>query len=242
MLTLCFSSCGKSDATKAVEARIDAIGKLTLDSGAAISEAEAAFELLSADEGSDVKNFDILVEYREEYDKLVSYKEKADELADMYDRVFVEYGITYSAIAEALNFLNENIVPSDHAVREEYDKIYSVIEEKHKEYTAVASLALASAEVYANAFLAYRNNPALVIKEIGCLAQETDGMMYFLFALTYDEGDEVEKRVYSTARFAETPSIETMLRYAESFYADSPLSENADALKNGNILLELDAA
>ena len=238
----CFASCGKSDATKAVEAKINAIGKITLEKGDAISDAEAAFELLSTDEGSDVKNFDILVEARNEYDKLIAYKEKADALIEMYDKVFIEYGITYQAIADELNSLNQNIVPSTHESRDEYDKIFAEVNKKHEIYTEIASLSLASAEVYVNGFLAYKKSDSISVKEIGCLAQESDGIMYFLFALTYDEGDGVEKKVYSTARFAETPSIETMLRYAQSFYSESPLSENTDALKNGNILIELNIA
>lgn len=68
---LSLSACGKSKTVKAVEAAIDGIGEVTLDSGAAIETAEKLLHILTENEKEKVDNRIILVKAREKYDKLV---------------------------------------------------------------------------------------------------------------------------------------------------------------------------
>ena len=59
-------------------AAIDAIGTVTLDSGAAIAAAEAKYAALNADEKAAVTNYAALTAARTEYDALVAEKEASD--------------------------------------------------------------------------------------------------------------------------------------------------------------------
>ena len=62
-LSLC--GCGKSEAVKNVEAMIDALGEITLESENKIEEAEQAFYALSPEDQEKVDNLDILLKARE---------------------------------------------------------------------------------------------------------------------------------------------------------------------------------
>ena len=64
-LCLSLSACGKSEAVKNVEAMIDALGEITLESEPAVAAAEAAYQALADEEKSKVGNIDVLTEARE---------------------------------------------------------------------------------------------------------------------------------------------------------------------------------
>ena len=57
-LMLSLAACGKSEAAKAVDDQIAAIGEVTLESEAAISEAEAAVDALSEEDRKQLDNTD----------------------------------------------------------------------------------------------------------------------------------------------------------------------------------------
>ena len=59
-LALCLTGCGKSDAVKATEALISSIGQVSLDSEAAIVEAEEAYNALVEEEKADVETYEDL--------------------------------------------------------------------------------------------------------------------------------------------------------------------------------------
>ena len=65
VLCLSLSACGKSEAVKNVEAMIDALGEITLESEPAVAAAEAAYQALTDEEKGKVSNIDILTEARE---------------------------------------------------------------------------------------------------------------------------------------------------------------------------------
>ena len=69
-LVLALCGCGKSDAAKAVEEKINAIGEVSLDSADAILAAEEAFGALSSDEKNQVENLNVLIYARQSYDRL----------------------------------------------------------------------------------------------------------------------------------------------------------------------------
>ena len=83
LLTLC--AC-QSEAAKAVDAQIDAIGTVTLDSDAVISEAEAAFAALSEKDQKGVKKAQTLQSARETYQTLV-WQEQAAAVDTAIDRI-----------------------------------------------------------------------------------------------------------------------------------------------------------
>ena len=70
-LMLSLAACGKSEAAKAVDDQIAAIGEVTLESEAAISEAEAAVEALSEEDRGQLDNADALEQARADYEALV---------------------------------------------------------------------------------------------------------------------------------------------------------------------------
>jgi len=70
-LTLSLAACGKSDAAKAVDDQITALGTVTLDSGAAITAAEQALAALEEKDAKQVENAAALTAARETYERLV---------------------------------------------------------------------------------------------------------------------------------------------------------------------------
>lgn len=67
VLCLFLCACGKSEAVKNVEAMIDGIGEITVNSGDAITAAQTAYDALSEDEKSKVGNFANLSSARTSY-------------------------------------------------------------------------------------------------------------------------------------------------------------------------------
>jgi len=67
-LSLC--ACGKSEAVKAVEGLIEAIGPVSISSAESIKKAEEAYAALSAEEQKQVKNYDDLEEAKKNYNDL----------------------------------------------------------------------------------------------------------------------------------------------------------------------------
>lgn len=79
MMVLSLSGCGQSEAAKAVDDQIAAIGEVSLDSEDAIAAAESALAALSEEDQKQVKNEEKLTEARSSYEGLVN-QSKADEV------------------------------------------------------------------------------------------------------------------------------------------------------------------
>lgn len=102
-IVLCLSlcACGKSEAVKNVEAIIDALGEITLESIDAIRAAEDAYSALTEDEQKKVENYEILVDARNRYYELCLIGEWCNDTIYPFD-IEVMY--------ERLNFvLNEDM-------------------------------------------------------------------------------------------------------------------------------------
>lgn len=239
MISLLLCSCGKSEAAKAVEAKIDAIESIDLTKGDAIEEAENAYAMLPGEEKKDVKNYDELKEIRAEYDKLKAFNEKADEFIKLIDRTFSEYGVAYSEFAELFNSLTEENNECSEKVKEEYAKIFEPVKTKNDEYNTVCEAAVKSAVSYINGFKKATGIESFVLNQINAIAQKSDGNTYYLFAMTYTDDSGAEKSIYSSARFAGTPSVDSMMSYKDNFYSEIPMSDKTNALKSGNVILDV---
>ena len=70
VFSLLLCGCGKSEAVKNVEAMIETLGEISLESIDAIRATEDAYEALTGEEQKKVKNYDTLVEARDSYYEL----------------------------------------------------------------------------------------------------------------------------------------------------------------------------
>lgn len=235
---LILASCGKSEAAKAIDDKIKNIGDVDLSKGSVIEEVFKEYSLLSGEDKSDVKSYDKLFEKKQQYDSLKTFDDKVNEVAALYDKTLSEYGVPYSDIEQALNELNELMPDEKNEMKGEYDKSYEKITSKQEKYNEVAEKAADSAISYINGLIKAKNLTNPEIKEIGCIAQINDGTTYYLFAITYNDGGEKDKSVYSSARFAGTPTVETMLTHKDNFYSEKVMSDKTNALKSGNIILD----
>lgn len=68
--------CGKSEAAVAVDEKIKAIGTVSLDSEASITDAEQAYNALSEGEKKQVEGYDTLTKAKDDYKKAVEEYEK----------------------------------------------------------------------------------------------------------------------------------------------------------------------
>ena len=78
MMCLILSGCGKSNAVRNAEEKIAAIGTVTADSGAAIADAEAAMDALSAKEREKVENAAELPVARDAWKKAIAEREERE--------------------------------------------------------------------------------------------------------------------------------------------------------------------
>lgn len=240
LIVTVLSSCGKSDAAKAVISQIDAIGDVSLDSLTAIEEAENAYAFLSGEDKGDVNNYEKLQQARKDFDALKAFSDKATLLIEKYDKVFTEYGISLKELLDEKAALEEEMNASSGKIKEQYGEMLAPVSEKEKAFSEITEKAYKSAVSYIKGFYEIHkdNKDNIEIKELGCIGQVSDDVTYFLFAASYTENG-TEKKVYAKARFANAPTVESMVKYADNFYTDAPASEKTDALSKGNISLDL---
>lgn len=122
LMALCLCACGKSEAVKAAEEKIAAIGDVTLDSEKRISAAEKAVEKLSDDELKQLDKAEELKKAREKYERLVESK------AAVVDSLIVQIG--------------EGTIESEEkieAARQEYDAVPASVKSRVKGLTELES-------------------------------------------------------------------------------------------------------
>lgn len=232
-MLMVLSSCGKSEEVKLCQQKIKAIGDVTLEKIELIEDAENAFMQLSSEEMADVKNRSDLTKAREEYDILKEFADKVDALSAKLDKVFTEYGISYTEVMDEYNALRESI-PEE--TKEKY-AVIDTLNDKIAMFDTVTEKAEKSAVSYVKGFLELNKDKQITVTEIGCIAQISEETTYCMFALRYTEGTE-EKEVYAAARFADSPTVESMTSYAEDFYKDAPASDKTNALTTGNVVID----
>lgn len=108
-MALCLCACGKSEAVKAAEEKIAAIGEVTLDSEKRISAAEKAVEKLSDDELKQLDKAEELKKAREAYEELVLENKAAavDSVIDQIGEVTLESAEKINAAQQAFEQLTE---------------------------------------------------------------------------------------------------------------------------------------
>ena len=97
LIILCLSlcACGASKNVSSVEGKISAIGRVSLESGPAIIEAEEAFNALTEKEKASVKNYDSLVAARNNYDYFKKIREQLIGQWGYYDAAGDIHFITF---------------------------------------------------------------------------------------------------------------------------------------------------
>ncbi len=238
ILTL-FSGCKKSEAAKQCEDLIKQIGEVTIDSLEAIEKAEKAYGMLSGEDKGDVKNFDDLTDARKTYNEIKAFSDSVKEFTDLIDRVFRDYTVNARNIADSYEKLTAALAQAPEKSKTQYDALFAPAKDKFDAYVKKCEDIIPSAAVYVKSFKEINKDKDITVEKIGCVAQLDGDTLYYIFALIYKENGET-KNVYSTARFTGTPSHESMLKYKDSFYSDKPLSDNLNAIENGNV--ELDTA
>lgn len=122
LMALCLCACGKSEAVKAAEEKIAAIGDVTLDSEKRISAAEKAVEKLSDDELKQLDKAEELKKAREKYERLVESK------AAVVDSLIVQIGEVTIESEEKIE-----------AARQEYDAVPASVKSRVKGLTELES-------------------------------------------------------------------------------------------------------
>ncbi len=236
VLLTAFSGCKKSEEVKQCEELISQLGDITLDSLEAIEKAEKAYGMLSGEDKGDVKNFDKLTEARKEYNALKEFSDAANEFTTLIDRVFKDYSVTADVIYTAFEELSGKLEQAPKKSKDKYQALYDTAKEKFDAYELSCDKVLPSAALYVKCFMEEAGSD-IVIDKVGCVAQLDGDTLYYIFALTYQK-DGTAENVYATARFTDTPSKDSILKYKDSFYSAAPLSDNLNALENANVRLD----
>lgn len=106
VLVLCLSlcACGKSKEAIAVDEMILGIGEVSVDSKAAILDAEAAYEALSDKDKEAIENYEILADAKEDLFKA--------ELYDLANRI-LEIRYNCNTVAKGTRDIWDNVGPTD---------------------------------------------------------------------------------------------------------------------------------
>ena len=139
-LVLCLSlcACGKSEAVKNVEAMIDALGEITLESIDAIRSAEDAYNALTEDEQKKVGNYETLTEARDAYYELALVGEWVRNYFSIYDiesnyeavSIILNSDMTGTHYEDANKPLTWSVVNSQlHLDMGHWQNTYNIIEE-----------------------------------------------------------------------------------------------------------------
>lgn len=240
MVAFCFCSCMKGEQVKSVEDKISSITEISLETDAVISEIEEAYSLLPDADKSKVGNYGALGKIKENYEFLEKFNEDAQALLGVYEKIFTEYGISVDEVKPFAE-LEERYNSCDESVKAACGEIFDKIFAENDKYVEVEQIAVPSAATYVRGFLAQNPDKKITISDIGCIAQISEGITYFMFALTYTDNEVADKNVYSVTRFTGTPSDETTAKYASDLYRDAPSFEKTDALLCRNIDIDLQA-
>ncbi len=246
-LTL-FAGCGKrTDAVKAVEAQIEAIGEVSLDSESAISAAQSAFAALSDDEKKAVRNYDDLTEAADKLKALQTKFDSYDEMNAAIDSILEAADSTFSADDTDIS----KLIDQGEAILEQYKEL----DDEGKEYVKVTDELNAaidalkagvdrtteSAAEYVKAFNNLNAEEDFEVTAVYCIRQVRNDTEYHIFALTYKDKDGAETTVYANARCSANTKAAVIEENADAFFAAKAVSEDYNAAENGNVTLDLAA-
>lgn len=235
--TLLLAGCGKTEATKSAEEAINEIGDVSLDSADVIQNAAEAYAKLGDAEREKVGNYKKLVKAQEVYAEVKSVSDDIAALVKAAEASFSDDSFQVSEnIAKAgdIKARYEDLKKYQRESIRDFDKLDAAVE-KLQSYVENAKKA---AVQYVKAFLQTEKGKDATVTAVYCIKQirnETDE--YHFMALTYKGADGTEHDVYSGARFTPEVSVEAIKEHADTFFADSPVSETGNAKTKGNVTL-----
>ena len=247
VLTLTSCKGKKTEATKAVEEMIKAIGTVTLDSEEQLNEIKKAYTALSADEKNRVKNYD---DYQEAVNELKtiqtrfkSYDEMNATIQNVIDTAatsFSEDGVNYTDLIAAGQEILDRYEDMDKEAKENV-KVTDEFKTALETLKSIAGDTEAIAAEYVKAFYTVFADEKYEVTNIYCIKQVRDETQYNIFALTYKDAAGNETTLYANARCSNETKAATIAENKESFFAKSAVSDVFNAAENGNVPLDVDA-
>lgn len=238
LFALLLTGCGRAKAAKAVDAQIKAIGRVSVESGDALSAARAAYEALTDEEKEDVKKLKKLESAEETYE---NYTRINAEIAEMINLSGTEFsdgrmGISYLITrAEEIKAEYKKMSSYEKSQITGVDRIDEAVE-KLKTYEANTA---APARAYLQAFTSLYGAKGYVVTAVYCIKTiRAGGEEFHYFALTAKDAAGEERAFYATARCTTSVDAETIAAHPDVFFADAPVNDASDAVKNGNITLD----
>lgn len=241
LIGILFAGCGKTEAVKAAEKLISSIGDIDTESGDAVSAAREAFEALSEEEQKKVKNITKLEKAEAEYKGIIDFNADIAAIVEAAGASFSKEDFDINGLlakADEIRTAYEDMSDTRKAMVKDYDKIDAAVGVLQ---SFVENAELAAAQ-YIKAFNSVYADEKYTVTGVYCIKQirnETDE--YHLFALTYKNGKDEEKNVYSHARCTTDVAAEAIAARAETFFADEPVTADADAKECGNVQLDIEA-
>lgn len=231
---LLFASCGKSDAVKNTEELIGNIGKkITLDSGSAIEAAKNAYDALSEEDRQDVGNFRKLEKASAEYDSIISFNNDWQAILDAADPQYSKGDANMTELLARYEEMKEEYKKMSSARKEMLPGDLTGLDAAVEKLASYADTAANAAAAYVRAFTELNKDKGYTVEKIGCIKQVRNETEYHFFALSYKDKKGEEHSVYSTARYSGT-EVAPILANPDVFFAKAPVSEDYNALTNGN--------
>ena len=235
------AGCGKTEAVKAAEKLIASVGDIDLESGDALDAAREAFDALSEEEQKKVKNLSKLEKAEAEYKEITDFNADIAAVIDGAEASFSKDDFNVNELiakADEIKTAYEDMSEDRRSMVTDYDKIDAAVEVLN---SFIENAELAAAQ-YIKAFNSVYADEKYTVTDVYCIKQirnETDE--YHLFALTYKNGKDEEKTVYSHARCTTDVAAEAIAARAETFFADEPVNDDANAKEKGNVQLDIEA-
>ncbi len=236
-----FSGCGKTDATKAAEELIAAIGEVNADSGDAIDAAREAVDALTEDEQKKVKNTKKLEQAEEEYKEISDFNKSIAAVIKAAEASFSKDDFNVTELlkkADEIETQYNEMSDERKAQVKDYDKLSGA---KGK-LSSFSENALQAAAQYVKAFNNVNKDKKYTVTAVYCIKQiRNDADEYHLFALTYKDSEKKETTVYSHARCTTEVAASAIEARPETFFAEDPVSDDANAKECGNVEINMDA-
>ena len=236
------TACGKTEATKQVEALIKAIGSdVGLESEEAINAALEAYDHLTDEEKDKVGNYKKLEKAKAEYDKLAGLNEYIAQMTDAAGTTFSKDDFDVSGLIgqyDEMVSVYEGLKDDEKAQIVGYDQLEGAVAQL-KDYDNAAQEAAAA---YVKGFMEVFKDKGFTVTAVGCIKQIREDKEYHFFSLTYKDKEGNEHNAYSTARFVGANVINTIIARPDIFFAAEPATEDTDCLKYGNVTIDVEAA
>lgn len=234
-LTCCSSSNSKS-ALETYEAAIEKVSVITLDSEVDVALAQSAYNALTQRQKKKISD-EKITKAKEEFERLQKINTLLPEVCIKLENIFKPgQKISESDFQEDYAYVSENINLLTDEQKAEVKNTERFVTAVQK-YESVVSEVGNFAKTYVEKFTETAEFSNAVPKEIACIVNEKDGKAGYYFALKYQDGTQ-EKTVYSHSAFNSSTDTEKIVKFAEYYYNEKPLSDKYNAFENGNYTLD----